>query len=53
LREVGELSGAQADLVALIDEQACLLSNITTLSLVAARLDANEGISLRAAGGGR
>ena len=42
LGEMGHLSKAQAELVALIDEQAGLLSNLTTRLLTTARLDAGE-----------
>jgi len=42
LSEMGKLSFAQADLVALIDEQAGLLSDLTTRLLTTARLDAEE-----------
>lgn len=42
LSEMGKLSASQADLVALIDEQADLLSNLTTRLLTTARLDAGE-----------
>ncbi len=42
LSEMGHLSAAQAELVALIDEQAGLLSNLTTRLLTTARLDAGE-----------
>jgi two-component system sensor histidine kinase KdpD len=42
LSEMGRLSAAQAELVALIDEQAGLLANLTTRLLTTARLDAGE-----------
>jgi two-component system sensor histidine kinase KdpD len=42
LSEMGQLSEAQAELVALIDEQAGLLGNLTTRLLTTARLDAGE-----------
>jgi len=42
LSEMGHLSGAQSELVALIDEQAGLLANLTTRLLTTARLDAGE-----------
>jgi two-component system sensor histidine kinase KdpD len=42
LSEMGRLSVAQAELVALIDEQAGLLANLTTRLLTTARLDAGE-----------
>jgi two-component system sensor histidine kinase KdpD len=42
LGEMGHLSKAQAELVALIDEQAGLLGNLTTRLLTTARLDAGE-----------
>ncbi|MGC9158160.1 MAG: sensor histidine kinase [Terracidiphilus sp.] len=42
LGEMGHLSEAQAELVALIDEQAGLLANLTTRLLTTARLDAGE-----------
>jgi two-component system sensor histidine kinase KdpD len=42
LGEMGRLSPGQADLVALIDEQADLLSDLTTRLLTTARLDAGE-----------
>jgi len=42
LNEMGKLSPTQADLVALIDEQARSLSELTTRLLVSARLDARE-----------
>jgi len=42
LSQMGKLSPAQADLVALIDEQARLLSELTTQLLTNARLDAKE-----------
>ena len=42
LGEMGHLSKAQAELVALIDEQAGLLSHLTTRLLTTARLDAGE-----------
>ncbi len=42
LGEMGRLSAAQAELVALIDEQTGLLSDLTTRLLTTARLDAGE-----------
>jgi len=42
LSEMGHLSIGQADLVSLIDEQAGLLSDLTTRLLTTARLDAGE-----------
>lgn len=42
LSEMGHLSAAQAELVALIDEQAGLLGDLTTRLLTTARLDAGE-----------
>jgi len=42
LNEMGKLSAGQADLVSLIDEQAGLLSDLTTRLLTTARLDAGE-----------
>lgn len=42
LCEMGRLSPAQAELVALIDEQASLLSELTTRLLTTARLEAGE-----------
>jgi two-component system sensor histidine kinase KdpD len=42
LGEMGHLSSAQAELVALIDEQAGLLGTLTTRLLTTARLDAGE-----------
>ena len=42
LGEMGHLSPAQADLVALIDEQTGLLGDLTTRLLTTARLDAGE-----------
>ena len=42
LGEMGHLSPGQADLVALIDEQTGLLSDLTTRLLTTARLDAGE-----------
>jgi two-component system sensor histidine kinase KdpD len=42
LSEMGHLSPAQAELVALIEEQAGLLGNLTTRLLTTARLDAGE-----------
>jgi two-component system, OmpR family, sensor histidine kinase KdpD len=42
LGEMGHLSAAQAELVALIDEQSGLLGNLTTRLLTTARLDAGE-----------
>jgi two-component system sensor histidine kinase KdpD len=48
LGEMGHLSPGQADLVALIDEQAGLLGELTTRLLTTARLDAGE-ITIHAA----
>ncbi len=42
LNEMGKLSPGQGELVALIDEQAGLLSELTTRLLTTARLDAGE-----------
>jgi two-component system sensor histidine kinase KdpD len=42
LGEMGRLSRAQTELVALIDEQAGLLNDLTTRLLTTARLDADE-----------
>jgi len=42
LGEMGHLSAGQADLVALIDEQAGVLNDLTTRLLTTARLDAGE-----------
>jgi two-component system sensor histidine kinase KdpD len=42
LNEMGKLSPGQSDLVALIDEQAGLLNELTTRLLTTARLDAGE-----------
>jgi two-component system sensor histidine kinase KdpD len=42
LSEMGHLSAGQADLVQLIDEQAGLLSELTTRLLTTARLDAGQ-----------
>jgi len=42
LGEMGHLSPAQSELVSLIDEQAGLLSDLTTRLLTTARLDAGE-----------
>jgi two-component system sensor histidine kinase KdpD len=42
LSEMGKLSETQAELVALIDDQARLLSNLTSRLLATARLDAKE-----------
>lgn len=42
LAEMGRLSPGQAELVALIDEQTTLLSELTTRLLTTARLDADE-----------
>jgi two-component system sensor histidine kinase KdpD len=42
LGEMGRLSAGQADLVALIDEQAGLLGELTTRLLTTARLDSGE-----------
>jgi two-component system sensor histidine kinase KdpD len=47
LSEMGHLSAAQAELAALIDEQAGLLGNLTTRLLTTARLDAGE-VTIRA-----
>jgi two-component system sensor histidine kinase KdpD len=44
LSEMGRLSPAQAELVALIDEQADMLGHLTTRLLTTARLDAGEVI---------
>jgi two-component system sensor histidine kinase KdpD len=53
LSEMGHLSEAQADLVGLIDEQAGLLSDLTTRLLTTARLDAVDvAIHLAPAGVG-
>lgn len=46
LMELGEMKPAQADLAALIDEQAVLLNNLTTRLLQTARLEA-EDVSLK------
>jgi two-component system sensor histidine kinase KdpD len=43
LAEMGKLSRAQAELVALIDEQASLLNELTTRLLTTARLGSAEG----------
>ncbi|HEY3703493.1 MAG TPA: HAMP domain-containing sensor histidine kinase [Terracidiphilus sp.] len=43
LAEMGKLSPAQAELVALIDEQATLLNELTTRLLTTARLGSAEG----------
>jgi two-component system sensor histidine kinase KdpD len=48
LGEMGNLSVGQADLVALIDEQTGLLSELTTRLLTTARLDAGEEVALKA-----
>jgi two-component system sensor histidine kinase KdpD len=48
LNEMGHLSAGQADLVALIDEQAGLLGELTTRLLTTARLDVGE-ITIHAA----
>jgi two-component system sensor histidine kinase KdpD len=48
LSEMGKLSAGQADLVALIDEQAALLNELTTRLLTTARLDGDE-VKLHAA----
>jgi two-component system sensor histidine kinase KdpD len=48
LGEMGNLSAGQAELVALIDEQTGLLSDLTTRLLTTARLDAGE-ITINAA----
>lgn len=50
LREVGQLSGLQADLVALIDEQASLLAEITAQLLASARMDDESSITLKYVG---
>jgi two-component system, OmpR family, sensor histidine kinase KdpD len=42
LSEMGKLSGAQAELVALIDEQAGVLNELTTRLLTTARMDADQ-----------
>jgi two-component system, OmpR family, sensor histidine kinase KdpD len=42
LSEMGRLSASQSELVALINEQASLLSDLTTRLLTTARLDAGE-----------
>jgi two-component system, OmpR family, sensor histidine kinase KdpD len=42
LSEMGKLSAAQAELVSLIDEQAAVLSDLTTRLLTTARLDADD-----------
>ena len=42
LSEMGKLSASQSELVALIDEQAGLLSTLTTRLLTTARLDSEE-----------
>lgn len=42
LKEMGRLSAAQAELVALIDEQASLLNDLTTRLLTTARLESAE-----------
>jgi two-component system sensor histidine kinase KdpD len=42
LTEMGRLSETQADLVAIIDDQARVLSNLTSRLLATARLDAKE-----------
>jgi two-component system sensor histidine kinase KdpD len=42
LNEMGHLSAGQSELVALIDEQAGVLSDLTTRLLTTARLDAGE-----------
>ena len=53
LSEMGRLSPAQAELVALIDEQAALLSDLTTRLLTTARMEADDreedsgGVSLQ------
>lgn len=54
LSEMGHLSAAQSELVALIDEQATLLADLTTRLLTTARLEGGEaddsaGITLHAA----
>ena len=43
LSEMGRLSPAQAEMVALIDEQATLLADLTTRLLTTARPDQGEG----------
>ena len=43
LSEIGSLSPTQAELVALIDEQARQLSDLTSRLLTTARLDAKDG----------
>jgi K+-sensing histidine kinase KdpD len=50
LREVGQLSEFQADLVALIDEHASLLADITAQLLAAARMDDENSITLKYVG---
>jgi two-component system sensor histidine kinase KdpD len=48
LGEMGHLSAGQAELVALIDEQTNLLSELTTRLLTTARLDAGQEVALHA-----
>jgi two-component system sensor histidine kinase KdpD len=48
LGEMGHLSTGQAELVALIDEQTSLLTDLTTRLLTTARLDAGEEVALHA-----
>jgi two-component system sensor histidine kinase KdpD len=48
LGEMGHLSPGQADLVALIDEQTGLLSDLTTRLLTTARLDSGEEVTINA-----
>lgn len=48
LGEMGHLSTGQAELVALIDEQTSLLTDLTTRLLTTARLDAGEEVTLHA-----
>ena len=49
LGEMGHLSQGQAELVALIDEQAGLLGDLTTRLLTTARLDSGEEVAFQAA----
>jgi two-component system sensor histidine kinase KdpD len=48
LGEMGRLSPAQAELVALIDEQTSLLNDLTTRLLTTARLDGGGDVSIHA-----
>ena len=48
LGEMGHLSTGQAELVALIDEQTSLLTDLTTRLLTTARLDAGDEVALHA-----